>query len=750
MDSISYNGRIAQAPCPTSFRYALKLSPQQIQRLSRDELLALCMEQYFLLWLVIAIIRNPLAAIATRVVALDLIFSMVEKNVRGKIQDITERSRVYISGDGGTAKRLGIHANTVSKTYKNLETYHMVERTYIYDETTQKEYLDLTLTPLQLQAPEKLQDKTLRTVAAPNHKQTSSQASVSPPLPDIICPACGSDDVLITCRSCGSVSAPEDVTTTPQDHAGQAVNEAGDLLHKFYAVDTSNAPLLCEDNECDTGNNDNDGDARIDCGNNETDGGIQDAAGTKLHLSDAAQMVVDSPPPPDPPHEESVQTGQEDENSILIAWLAKRIGHGKLIYATGSAEYSKKYYNKPKDYQPDYVAYLAGDRRHILGSYLLREDGTTSVLAFDIDDPVQHAQRETYLRQLAAAGAAPVYWQRRKQRGHLELYFDRPVNPERALAWCLSVCPDLQTVVECYPAHDKRNQPLAWPVYQRAGNTIIPCSILATLPSRPGQLLASPGIQADHRRVAVLVQKAITPAALIEAFAPAKPVEDRPAPAPARTQEARVLPQATTEDLAKAVIAEFNVTTTWDEVVALCGGFNREGKFKAVWRGERTPSVAIDANGQFACDYGRIGTEYPKKLDRYDVWCWAHGGREFKRYDLAARIEAYRERMKGQSDALPSPPLPHQESAPELPPAQPALQPDPNETAEEIVARLRQTGQQSRGRVMTPAGAGTLWQIWPSRIGVVLDSDPEHVKFFTDLEEMHRIVAILQEQGEGQ
>src|SRR6266568_7601514 len=199
MDSISYNGRIAQAPCPTSFRYALKLSLQQIQRLSRDELLALCMEQYFLLWLIIAIIRNPLAAIATRVVVLDLIFSMVEKNVRGKIQDITERSRVYISGDGGTAKRLGIHANTVSKTYKNLETYHMVERDYVFDEATQKEYLDLTLTPLQLHAPEKLQDKTLRTMANTNSKHPATHTTLSPTA--LTCPACGSNDVLITCRS---------------------------------------------------------------------------------------------------------------------------------------------------------------------------------------------------------------------------------------------------------------------------------------------------------------------------------------------------------------------------------------------------------------------------------------------------------------------------------------------------------------------------------------------------------------------
>ncbi len=83
MSSISDNKPILQASSMTSFRYALKLNPQQIQRLSREELLALCMEQYFLLWLIIAIIRNPLAAIATRVIATDLVISFVEKTVRG-------------------------------------------------------------------------------------------------------------------------------------------------------------------------------------------------------------------------------------------------------------------------------------------------------------------------------------------------------------------------------------------------------------------------------------------------------------------------------------------------------------------------------------------------------------------------------------------------------------------------------------------------------------------------------------------
>src|SRR6266568_261694 len=733
MDSISYNRTYAQAPGTASFRYALKTSPQQIQRLSRDELLTLCMEQYFLLWLVIAIIRNPLAAISTRVIVLDLIFSMVEKNVKGKIKEITERTRIYISGDGGAAKRLGIHANTVSKTYKNLETYHMVERDYVFDEATQKEYLDLTLTPLQLHAPEKLQDKTLRTMTktASNHPAPHNP----PPPAALTCPACGSNDVLITCRSCGSLSTPEEEVTISQDHAEQAVTDTPTLLHKICGVDTINAPLNGDvAGMSPRTTEDTDQDAPGETNNGRGDQLVSDVA----YLPEAS-----SPPPHGPEEEQKTRVTEDDADQVIISWLSKRIGHGKLIYATGSAEYSKKYYNKPTGYQPDYPAYLAGDKQHILGSYLSFADKTTFVLAFDIDEPEAHARHEQFLADLASAGACPVYWMRAGDRGHLELYFDRPVAADQARAWCLSVCPELEEVGECYPAQDKGNQPIAWPLYQRKGDVVTPCRARAILPHTTQVRSAS---ITNRAGLAKLITAAVTPASLVEAF---QMPEKSAAAAAVPGRQAAVFPPPAGEDLAKVVIAEFNRTTTWDAVVANCGGFTRDGKFKAVWRNERSPSVAIDANGQFASDYGRTAG-FPRKLDKYEVWCLVQGGLEFKRFDLAARIEAYRQRMQGQGETPLSPPLPSQESTVEIPAAQPILQPDPNETAEEIVARLRQTGQSSRGRVMTPAGAGTLWQIWPSRIGVVLDSDPKHVKFFTDLGEMHRIVAIPNQQGETQ
>ncbi len=553
-----------------------------------------------------------------------------------------------------------------------------------------------------------MQDKTIRQVTNPKQKQTAPQRSVSSPT--LVCPSCGGGDIQIVCHSCGSVSTPEDATTPPEEDLINAVIEST-LLNKIYVVDSNNAPLNSD---------------VVQVGENTDTGDIYD-----VPVSDVAQLPEASP---SLPPQEKVADDDQREDQVIISWLNRRIGHGKLIYATGSAEYSKKYYNKPPDYTPDYPAYLAGDCRHILGSYLSREDGTTSVLVFDIDDPGQHAKHLTFLQDLAKAGAAPVYWIRKGDRGHLELYFDRPVNPEAARAWCIRVCPELAAVEECYPASDKRNQPVAWPLYQRKGETVTICQARAMLPQ--STQLRSSSIE-NKQGLVRLIAQAVTPASLVEAsIMPTK--ESGAAPiSPKDTQKAPNVPQ-TTKDLAKVVIAEFNQTTAWEEVVALCGGFNRERKFKAVWRGERTPSVAIDPNGEFACDYGRTGTEYPKKLDKYEVWCLAQGGREFKRFDLAKRVEAYRkgQRLQQEIEASPTPPLTQQETEP-APLSQSFQVLPPEETRKEVAERLR-----GRRFVATPLGRGELWRAWPTEIGVVFDSDPERVKYFKTLEEMRQIVGV--------
>ena len=121
----------------------------------------------------------------------------------------------------------------------------------------------------------------------------------------------------------------------------------------------------------------------------------------------------------------------------------------------------------------------------------MRSDKTTFVLAFDIDDPGLNARISDMLAQLANAGAAPVYWQRRNERGHLELYFDRPVDAETARVWAVSVYPMLAEVEECYPTKDKQNQPISWPLYQRQGEKVTVCRARARIPGVAQEIKAS-------------------------------------------------------------------------------------------------------------------------------------------------------------------------------------------------------------------------------------------------------------------
>jgi len=294
--------------------------------------------------------------------------------------------------------------------------------------------------------------------------------------------------------------------------------------------------------------------------------------------------------------------------AFLTPWLEKRIGE-RIICATGELEQGKKYFYKPEDYQADIAAYLAGDPEHIYGSRLRRSDGTTWVLAFDFDDkqPEHDTNHTDYMMRLANAGAAPLYFPRRPGRGHLEIHFSLPVDPQAACTWAIDIVPELAQV-ECFPCMG--NQALSWPLYQRIGDQVTECSVEAMSPAKPGKLYACKGVQSDPERLAQLVIRCVTPASLV----PAIPI--------VKEQERGALldkswTKTTFED---DLIDDFNRTHTWEEIAALCGGYNRRGYFKAVWRDERSPSVKPDADERYCCDFGNNGS-FPKKLDKYGVYC---------------------------------------------------------------------------------------------------------------------------------
>jgi hypothetical protein len=665
MTSIPQNSSVTQSPV-TQFRHVFINSPDQIRSMSREQLQQLALEQSFLLTLIIQIVRNPLAAIATRVIAIDLIIYFVEKSLHRQVETITERSRIYISGTGGIAARLGIHANTVSSSLRRLYEHGMIARDYFYDQEREREYLEATLQPALLTTPQRLQDKTLRKVASAGKKKAPATASVEIEQGDqgatttttiaLVCPSCGSKDghIAFTCHSCGTVSSLQEMQSAQSQGATSDEDESptppDEHVHNNCVV-INNAPqdsevLLPDQPHAD-----------------ETDLGEQPP------LSDIAQ-------------ETSPVIARSTADQAIEEWLSRRIGHGRLIYATGRQETQNKYMPLPEGAAPDYARVIAGQRNHVLGSYLLREDSTTWVLCFDLDTPDQYAQYPTFLRAFAAAGAIPVFWQRRGQRGHLEIYFSNPVDPTAAYLWALSVCPGIETADEVfpvqkeiasrqeradytalYPTTSRHNHPLSWPLYVRSGNEVTACVAHVMFPGRPPIYTVS---MSQKPRLASMVQRAITPASIVETFTPPENIQRRPGRLPNHEQlilapaEATQARPASQNEIIRIVIAQFNEATTWEELIERCGGSNTDGKFCAVWRGEDTPSVRVDRRDEnYAADYGRLGAGDPFKLDKFELWCRleamqaGESFQQFKKRELARRCSEYRDHQ-GATNPLPA------------------------------------------------------------------------------------------------
>ena len=336
-----------------------------------------------------------------------------------------------------------------------------------------------------------------------------------------------------------------------------------------------------------------------------------------------------------------------DHTAIISDWLERRRGTARIIQSTGILKTEDKYKSKAEGYEPDMEAYIQGKIGHIYGSWLRNpETGLTSVLSFDFDSLEYNELAQDCLLALARAGAAAIYWQRQRNRGHLELYFDRPVNPEVARLWATQICPDLADVDECFPSHGKENRQhtaLSWPMWQRIEGTVHACLAYAILPApHAGDLqIVDP---TNGEQVSQLVTNAVTPATLIEEFATVlaecEKVQSREQErdnAPGGVSGIKPSPstQVGSKDLVKQVIADFNCTHRIEDMVEL----NKKHKFAATWRGERTASVALDRGGEYATDHGKNG-RFPKKLDAYEVYCLINN--IDKKADLAERCAQLR------------------------------------------------------------------------------------------------------------
>ncbi len=301
--------------------------------------------------------------------------------------------------------------------------------------------------------------------------------------------------------------------------------------------------------------------------------------------------------------------------SVLTTWLEKQIGNTvqKLIVATGKREAGQKYVSLSFDHQVNIARYLAGDPEFQYGSALADEQGNTFFLEWDIDEqPDIYEQRTTIQTQLAHAGVATLCFLRANNRAHILAHFSEKIDAEAGKAYCLTACPLLEKIPECYPTGAKHNGRIGWPLYQRIGDQVIECMVEAMSPANPGHLYACKGVRSDPDRLAVLVRRCVTKASLV----PAR-VEQPTKVSMVGGLLDKPLPKITFEG---DLIEEFNRSHTWDDIADLCGGWSSRGYFKAVWRGERTASVKPDADERYCCDYGNHGS-FPKKLDMYGVYC---------------------------------------------------------------------------------------------------------------------------------
>ncbi len=342
------------------------------------------------------------------------------------------------------------------------------------------------------------------------------------------------------------------------------------------------------------------------------------------------------------PESENERDGKmTDGNSVLETWLARRIGNvpHQFIFATGKMTAADKYFSLPKGYTPDISAYLRGELGHIYGSIPLNTNGTTQLLSFDCDTTERALRKNDILRMLANAGASPICWQRRPGRWHLEIYFDTPINAQAAYQWAIQACPLLAEFEECYPVkgiEDKRNQRLSWPLWYRDGDQVIECQASALFPSMDSPIYSA-GVQSDLERLVVLVAQAVTPASLIPVLPiVAQELHKRNAPVVVLLEKPslRTPVGMSDSDVAKAVIKAWNNEHTWEEISDV-----QSGRFLASWRGERTPSVVIDQDGEHACDYGNHGN-WPKKVDKFEAWCLIE--KRNKKAELAKLCAEYR------------------------------------------------------------------------------------------------------------
>jgi hypothetical protein len=97
--------------------HALHLTPEDLARLSPDELLQACLEYHQLLQTIMGILTTPDASLTMRMVAIDLLFTKALKISQGKMPD----KATQVVAIKKVSDRLGLRPQEVRTAYEQIE-----------------------------------------------------------------------------------------------------------------------------------------------------------------------------------------------------------------------------------------------------------------------------------------------------------------------------------------------------------------------------------------------------------------------------------------------------------------------------------------------------------------------------------------------------------------------------------------------------------------------------------------------------
>jgi len=101
----------------SSYHY-LHLAPEEIERLSPDELLQACLEYHNLLLDIMGVLYTPDAELTLRVVAMDLLYTQAQRISEEQLPAQVEQVVYNIKE---VSERLGLRPHVIRKAYEQLE-----------------------------------------------------------------------------------------------------------------------------------------------------------------------------------------------------------------------------------------------------------------------------------------------------------------------------------------------------------------------------------------------------------------------------------------------------------------------------------------------------------------------------------------------------------------------------------------------------------------------------------------------------